>query len=499
MSDLKELKDAAKDFTILYVEDNDGLRLNAAKLLKKFFSHVDVAEDGQVGLELFKTNHYPIVITDIKMPKMDGMTLAKNIKNIKPETKTIIMSAFDDKELLLKGIEHGIFRFLKKPVSVQELSTVLHKALLEIEHEANTQMFYKHLHNIFNHQSSMIIMLEENKVILANDKFLDFFDCECIDKCAKTMDEISANFIAHNGFLSPQNSIDIMEILRENSEKLFHVKLKDKEGKLKHFIIKYQDIPEKVTHGVLSFDDVTELNLLKLFDNIQNESDEELVNTKAMFKLLSVIQRNSAKIKLHNYYKGLSITNNGVITEIKDNAIIIKTTYIQQKAIQLQQKLLIVSEALPNTIECLKIEKINFEQQEVTLSDLRFVHRSPIMRKTIRVVPGGKPTVSLFMGENKFHGDVEIEDLSLDAVKLKLNALPAGLEEDSEITLDIVLEMDKKPLIINTKASMLRKSESKQNFHVVFIFKDLKKSGLVKYITKRQMALIREIKRMKNG
>lgn len=172
---------------------------------------------------------------------------------------------------------------------------------------------------------------------------------------------------------------------------------------------------------------------------------------------------------------------------------------MQQKAVQIEQKLLILSSALPQALECSVVEKISFEKQELVLSGLRFVSSSPVTRQTIRVVPEGKISVSLFVGENKFHGDVEIEDISLDAVKLKMNALPAGFSDESDITLDIVLELDKKPLIINTKAEFFRKSESKHSFHVVFKFIKLQKSGLVKYITKRQMALIREIKGMQNG
>ncbi len=148
MNNLKELQNLAHGFKILYVEDNEALRKNAAKLLRKFFTHVDLAEDGEVGLALFKKEHHHLVITDIKMPKMDGMTLIQHIKRIRPETKSIVMSAFDDKELLLEGIELSIFRFLKKPVSVVELSDVLYKAILEIKHENNTQIFYVHLKNI---------------------------------------------------------------------------------------------------------------------------------------------------------------------------------------------------------------------------------------------------------------------------------------------------------------------------------------------------------------
>ncbi len=336
-------------------------------------------------------------------------------------------------------------------------------------------------------------------MILANDMFCEFFNSVCKESCKGSFSAISEQFLEHDGFLYESEGVNILEIIKLNPQKLYHVKLQNNQDDIRHFILKYQDIPEKEDYGVLSFDDVTELNLLKLFDAKQSSNDDDLKDTKALFNLLEVIQRNSAKVELHNYYKGLSITNNGIITEVNDETLTLKTTYMQQKAIQMEQKLLLVSSALPHTIECKEIQKINFEKQIVELKSLRFIKTSPVTRSTIRVVPSGKQTVSFFVGENKFHGDIEIEDISLDAVKLKLNALPAGLDRDSDIVLDIVLELDKKPLIINTKATMFRKSESRHSFSVVFIFKDLQKSKLVKYITKRQMELIREIKGMQNG
>ncbi len=50
------------------------------------------------------------------------------------------------------------------------------------------------------------------------------------------------------------------------------------------------------------------------------------------------------------------------------------------------------------------------------------------------------------MDGNKFQGDIEIEDISLEAVELKLNALPTGLEKNTKVVIDMVLELDKKPL-----------------------------------------------------
>jgi len=499
MSDLQRLQTNAKGFSILYVEDNSALRKNAAKLLSKFFTHVDVAEDGKIGLELFRKHHYSIVLTDIKMPHMDGMSLSKYIKKIHPPTKVIIMSAFDDKELLLEGIELGIFSFLKKPVNVTELSTVLHRAILEIKHEYNTKVFYAHLKDVFDYQSSMVVMLNDTKITLANDKFLDFFEYESLEDCRVCLHDIGEKFLEHDGFLYNDETSNAIETLKMNEQKLYHVKLKNRDSEIRHFILKYKNVPEKARYGILSFEDVTELNLLKLFDANKDTQDRAIQDHKSMMNLLQVIQKNSAKIELHNYYKGLSVTNCGVITKIEKDQVTIKTTYMQQKTVQIENKLLLLSSALPYAIESNEILKINFEKQEIVIKSLKFMKTSPITRATIRVVPDKTTNVSLFLGENKFSGDAVIEDISLGAVKLKLNAIPAGLDKESDIILDIVLELDKKPLIINTKATLYKKTESGHNFYVVFIFKELKKSNLVKYITKRQMALIRELKGMQNG
>ncbi len=499
MSDLKELQTQTQGFSLLYVEDNNALRKNAGKLFRKFFSDVDLAKDGEEGVELFRQKHHQIVVTDIKMPRMDGMTLSENIQKIHPQSKVIVMSAFDDKDILLKGIKFGVFRFLKKPVNINELSKVLREAVDNIKHEEHVQMFQAHLQNIFKNQSSMVILLNESKIILANDAFLNFFNFESLQECQNSSIDIGEFFLPHSGFLYNHDDIDALELIKQQPDKLYNIKIENENGKIFHFIIKYQIIPEKEGYGIVSFDDVTELNFLELFNEVHKSSNVVLPDQEALFEFLSVIQRNSAKVELHNYYKGLSITNDASICDIDDEKVILKTTYIQEKAVQIEKKTLIVSDALPYALEASHVEKINFEREEITLSGLRFVQTSPITRKTIRVIPSGKQSVTLFLGEGKFQGNVKIEDISLDAVKLKLSTLPPALDKDAEVTLDIVLELDKRALIVNTRALFLRKKELRDGFSVVFIFKDLKRSELIKYITKRQMALIREIKGMQNG
>lgn len=499
MADAKELKLQADGLSVLYVEDNQSLRENASKLLHKIFESVDVAEDGIIGFEKFQREHYDIVITDIKMPNMDGITLSQKITSLHLGTKVILMSAFDDKEYLYKAVELGVFRYLKKPVNLTLLLNILYEAVMEIHEEKNSSLFTLHLQSVFNYQSSMVVMLHNSKPVIANSIFLDYFECENIEEFSKKFDDLGAQFMQHNGFLYNHDDILWLKTIRANEKSLFHIKMKNKQDEIKHFILKYQSIPDKKDYEILSFDDVTELNLLKLFDEKESDEEEGTQDTKAMYDLLDVLQKNNTKIKVHNYYKGLSITNDAVISKILADSIIIKTTYLQQKAVQFEQKVLLISSAFPAALECSSVVKMSFESQNITLKDLHFIKTSPVMRSTIRVVPEETHTVSLFLGENKFHGDVTVEDISIDAVKLKLNALPAGLEKGSKVIIDMVLESNKKPLIINSEATMYRKHETHYSFSVVFKFTQKKKSDLVSYITKRQMAIIREFKGLQNG
>ncbi len=501
MSDLKDLKVDAKGFSILYVEDNKALRENASKLLVKFFDTVYSAMDGEKGLEVFKKELPDIVITDIKMPHMDGMQLTKQIKDIEPKTKVLVMSAFDDSEYLYSAIEYGVFRFLKKPVNINELAAVLYACVKEIKKEQTSQLFNTHLQSVFNYQSSIVIMMQDSKPTFANQMFMRYFDVKSVEEFVQKYKDLGTLFLKHDTFLFNDSKKRWFDEVSENQQKLYNIKLKDKDNNLRHFILKYQTIPDKQSYGILSFDDVTELNLLKLYDSSQSKSDDNIKNAEALYNLLKVIQRNHAKVELHNFYKGISITHDALIVDIKKDTIILKTDYMQERAIQFDKRSFITSDALPNVVACDNVAKISFKHQSVEFTNIHFTLSSPVSRKALRVVPKDKHTVSLFLGENRYHGDISVEDISLEAVRLNLESMPAALEVGDEVMINIVLAIDSKPTIINTKAKMYKKQENKRSFTLVFMFEFRigEKHNLVEYMTSRQMEIIREFKGLQNG
>ena len=500
MNNLKKLKSDAESYSILYVEDNEPLRNNASKFLNKIFSIVYTAPDGKEALKLFKEHSPSIVITDIKMPNMGGMELARHIKDINPDTKIIIMSAFDDRDNLFNAIELGIFRFLKKPVSISDFSQVLHDIIKDIIKNQNFQLFHANLKNIFNYQSSIIVMMKNSELIFANQMFFDYFEVENIQSFIEKYSDLGNLFLEHDGFLYNKANKNWYSEVSENPQKVYNIKLQDKNENFKHFILKYQKIPDKDSYGILSFDDVTELNFLKLY-NTKELKNEIQKDSKTIYKLFEVIKRNNAKIELHNFYKGLSIVHDAIIVDILENSIILQTSYAQEKAIQFDKKSFITSDALPSVLACDKVTKISFEKQSVEFTNIHFIATSPVDRTTMRVVPEENHTVSLFLEETKYHGKIFIEDISLEAVKLNLEAMPAGLKQDLQVNISMFLSTDAKSVIINLEAVIFRIIENKNSFSIIctFNFKIGEKKYLTEYMTSRQMAIIREFKGKRNA
>ncbi len=131
---IDEVLSYSSTLTVLYVEDDKAMREQMTEILQDLFQEVIVAEDGQEGLEKFssykeKFRSYPdLVITDIRMPRLDGVEMSKKILALHPEQIVIVQSAHNESDLLLELINMGISHFLLKPLQPQQLYQTLRKA-----------------------------------------------------------------------------------------------------------------------------------------------------------------------------------------------------------------------------------------------------------------------------------------------------------------------------------------------------------------------------------
>ncbi|EAH4892254.1 DNA-binding response regulator [Campylobacter jejuni] len=114
-----------KELIILVVEDEVKARESMINILSERFSKVIGAQNGDEGLKKFKKFKPDLVITDIAMPIMDGLDMTREIKEISDDVPIVVLSAYSEKERLLRSIDIGIDKYLIKPVDIEELFKVL--------------------------------------------------------------------------------------------------------------------------------------------------------------------------------------------------------------------------------------------------------------------------------------------------------------------------------------------------------------------------------------
>jgi PAS domain S-box-containing protein len=120
-------------YTVLLVEDEEAIVRVLARSLQYDGYEVVTAANGQEGLEVFRRERPDIVLTDIKMPVMDGLELLKEIKAESPETEVIIITGHGDMDSSIEALQHDASDFINKPVVDEALSIALKRAEGKIE------------------------------------------------------------------------------------------------------------------------------------------------------------------------------------------------------------------------------------------------------------------------------------------------------------------------------------------------------------------------------
>lgn len=128
----KELLQKLQSLSILYAEDEIGIRENIADSLAYYTKEVFEASDGEEAYLLYKEKKPDIILSDIHMPKMDGIELVKKIRAEDTKIPIIMITAHTDKSYLLEAVELHMEKYLVKPIVLEQLLTALEKCAEQI-------------------------------------------------------------------------------------------------------------------------------------------------------------------------------------------------------------------------------------------------------------------------------------------------------------------------------------------------------------------------------
>ncbi len=127
--DINSENDSRADRGILVVDDDESLREFLEILLVKEGYRVYPAESGEKALNILESNNISMVISDIRMPGMDGVSLLKAIKTKRPELPVVLITAFASMDSAVSAMKEGAWDYLTKPFRIEELREILEKAL----------------------------------------------------------------------------------------------------------------------------------------------------------------------------------------------------------------------------------------------------------------------------------------------------------------------------------------------------------------------------------
>jgi len=174
------LKKIACDYNILVVEDCKHVNVKLIEYLSKFFFEIDSAQNGYEGLEKFNNKRYDIVVTDINMPKLDGIDFIQKLNEIDSNVQVIVASAFGNDENLRTFNKFGIVEFIQKPidnlklvdallVSIENIQTVVNNSNIQYTLD---EKIYEKLSSIQNTDKTVELINSYKGMTISQEGFI---------------------------------------------------------------------------------------------------------------------------------------------------------------------------------------------------------------------------------------------------------------------------------------------------------------------------------------
>ena len=162
-----------KTLSILYVEDDDEIREQLVHFLKRRVGTLYTANNGKEGLASFRAHQPDIVVSDIRMPIMDGLDMVGAIKHEHPSTPVIMTTAFNETDYFLKAIDIGVDKYVMKPVKIENLVDAIHRSAHLLQAERNLHLAA----TVFEAAAeAIVIATPERRIVSANPACADILD-----------------------------------------------------------------------------------------------------------------------------------------------------------------------------------------------------------------------------------------------------------------------------------------------------------------------------------
>ncbi len=181
-------KEFLKELTILFVEDNDDIFEQGVQFLSRIVTRLLTARDGVEGLEIYRARKPDIVITDIHMPRMDGLSMAAEIRRQDGAVPIVVVTGFEQVEYLKRVVEIGVDKYVTKPVNLLQFNRILLECAHGLRVERELQESEERFRQMFEESSDAHLLLCDGIFIDCNNAAEQLLKSERTQICGQRPD-----------------------------------------------------------------------------------------------------------------------------------------------------------------------------------------------------------------------------------------------------------------------------------------------------------------------
>ncbi len=174
MKNLATILEYSKKLKLLYVEDNQEARESTSVILEEFFDDIIIAINGEEGFYNFQEEKIDLIITDINMPKLNGLDMIQKIRQIDKSIPILVLSAYNESGFFMDSIKLGVEGYLLKPIDINQFLDVLTKVTskLKLKDEAKKSAYFLEQYKQITDKSSIISIIDTKGIITyVNESF----------------------------------------------------------------------------------------------------------------------------------------------------------------------------------------------------------------------------------------------------------------------------------------------------------------------------------------
>ena len=189
-----------KKLKLLYVEDEEEIRDQLSRFLKRRVGTLYTAANGKEGVEAFRQHRPDLVMTDIEMPAMNGLEMAEAIREDDRDVPIIVATAFNELKYFMKSIEVGVDEYVLKPVNTDALMGSLIKCATAVSQRREIEAENKFIKLILDSSPSFMLTTKDDEIRHANKTFLNYLGYSSLDELSREFSKVGDLFTA---ILSP--------------------------------------------------------------------------------------------------------------------------------------------------------------------------------------------------------------------------------------------------------------------------------------------------------